>query len=165
MQNIGLRSSGINGQNLGFKSDKAVSTLTFLPSSPFFFRFSCLMAMGKVLRKRCVMEQQTVTSQAVEGTWFRKGGYGQPRGEWIHFAIFPQSRKTWNLTRTPNKENPVFLVRRLYKRGGRQVERRRGGKGGGGGGGMVTVSMKESESVSETISFCALRVYCHFIKL
>ena len=37
--------------------------------------------------------------------------------------------------------------------------------GGGGGGGVVTVSMKESESVSETISFCALRVYCHFIKL
>ena len=93
MQNIGLRSSGNNGQNLGFKSDKAVSTLTFLPSSPFF-RFSCLMAMGKVLRKRFVMEQQTVTSQAVEGTWFRKGGYGQLRGEWVHFAIFPQSRKT-----------------------------------------------------------------------
>ena len=39
MQNIGLRSSGINGQNLGFKSDKAVSTLTFLPSSPFFSLF------------------------------------------------------------------------------------------------------------------------------
>ena len=33
------------------------------------------------------------------------------------------------------------------------------------GGDVVTVSMKESESVSKTISFCALHGYCHFIKL
>ena len=42
---------------------------------------------------------------------------------------------------------------------------REGGGGGEGGGGVVTVSMKESESVSKTISFCALHVYGHFIKL
>ena len=114
------------GKIWGLKVTKQ-SWLWLFSLPPHFFRFSCLMAMGKVLRKRCVMEQQTVTSQAVEGTWFRKGGYGQLRGEWVHFAIFPQSRKTWNLTRTPNKVNPVFLVRRLYKRGGRQVERRGGG--------------------------------------
>ena len=57
MQNIGLRSSGIRRkQNLGLKRDKAVKMPNFFFF--FFFRFSYLMVMGIVLRKRCVVEQK-----------------------------------------------------------------------------------------------------------
>ena len=52
------------------------------------------MVMGIVLRKRYVAKKKTITSQAVEGTWIRTGGYGRLRGEWVNFAIFPQSRIT-----------------------------------------------------------------------
>ena len=74
-------------QNLGFKSDKAVLLL--------FFFFSLLLPHGdgKSFKEKVCDEQQTVTSQAVGGTWIRTGGYGQLRGEWVHFAIFPQSPK------------------------------------------------------------------------
>ena len=131
MQNIGLRSSGINGQNLGFKSDKAVSTLTFRPSSPFFSLF-LPHGDGKSFKEKVCDGTTNCDITSGRGDVVPKGWLRAAQGRMGSFRDFSTIPKNVKFnTYPPNKVNPVFLVRRLYKRGGRQVERRRGGGRGG----------------------------------
>ena len=37
----------------------------------------------------CPWLLKLMTSQAVEGTWIRKDGYGRPRGEWVKNRLLP----------------------------------------------------------------------------
>ena len=50
---------------------------------------------AKVSGQSCTWTLKLMTSQAVEGTWIRTGGYGRLRGEWVKCLSYLCCKFTW----------------------------------------------------------------------
>ena len=60
--------------------------------------FERSLHFAQVSEESCPWPLKLMTSQRVERTWIRKGGYGRFRGEWVKMKWWRESKKSNSLT-------------------------------------------------------------------